>query len=229
MSPLAQQNEQRDQSWRAGAYHLARGDHQRALALLSGAISDQSTDGSALNMRGLAEMMSNRLDKALQTFERALSVEPELLEARFNRGVVLLKLRQYDRASAEFEVVFRRGGLLTAPAAFHRAIAEEGSGRLESSVQWLDRALAADPAFDPALLYLGSIRERQAELQAAGRAYRRYLDRHPDSIVALLRFGIVAHAAGHPETARKYLRQVLEKAPESPEAVEANKFLVMWE
>ena len=73
------------------------------------------------------------------------------------------------------------------------------------------------------------LRERRGELQGAGRAYFDYLKKHPDSIVAKLRFGISAHAAGRTDVAKSYLRQVVDAAPQSPEAAEARKFLVMWE
>ena len=56
-----------------------------------------------------------------------------------------------------------------------------------------------------------------------------YLKAHPDSMIATLRFGIAAQAAGRLEVARTYLQRVIDKAPDSPEAVEARKYLVMWE
>ncbi|HEX8154346.1 MAG TPA: tetratricopeptide repeat protein, partial [Thermoanaerobaculia bacterium] len=95
--------------------------------------------------------------------------------------------------------------------------------------QWLVRALELDPSFDAALLYVGTLRERRGELQLAGRAYLEYLRKHPDSLVAALRFGISAQRAGRADVARKYLQQVIDKAPQSAEAAEARKFLVMWE
>ena len=95
--------------------------------------------------------------------------------------------------------------------------------------KWLGRALELDPRLDAALLYSGVLHERRGDLQAAGRAYTGYLKRNPDSTVALLRFGISAHRAGYVDTARTYLRRVIDRAPDSPEALEARKFLVMWE
>jgi tetratricopeptide (TPR) repeat protein len=99
----------------------------------------------------------------------------------------------------------------------------------DEAQKWLARSLELDSRLDAALLYSGVLYERRGDLQAAGRAYSEYLKRNPDSTVAMLRFGISAHRAGFVDTARNYLRRVVERAPDSPEALEARKFLVMWE
>jgi len=78
------------------------------------------------------------------------------------------------------------------------------------------------------MLYLGVIHERKRAFGDAGKLYRAYLNKHPDSLVATLRFGVVAHRAGFHDTAAKYLRQVVERAPDSMEAAEARPLLVMW-
>lgn len=73
------------------------------------------------------------------------------------------------------------------------------------------------------------LRENRGELQGAGRAYLAYLERHPQSVVALLRFGLAAQKSGQIETAKTYLGRVIAAAPRSLEAAEARKYLVMWE
>ena len=94
---------------------------------------------------------------------------------------------------------------------------------------WLGRALQLDPRLDAALLYTGMLRERRGDLQGAGRAYLDYLEGHPHSTVALLRFGVSAQKAGRVDVAKSYLQRVIALAQQSPEAVEAQKYLVMWE
>lgn len=218
-----------DPPWTVGAYYLARGDYQKALANLAGAVPDHNSSASALNMRGIAEMMNEQYPKALNSFRLALESDPSLIEARFNRGVTWLRMRAFDRAAGEFAIVWDSSNQLRASAAFHSALAADGAGKPEAAVKWLIKATEADDSFDDARLYLGVIRENQGDLQAAGRAYRDYLTRHPESIIVRLRFGISSLASGNIETAKKYLQEVIAMAPGSPEAVEANKFLVMWE
>jgi tetratricopeptide (TPR) repeat protein len=177
------------------------------------------------NLRGLALMLSGDVAGAMPLFERALP----LPEARFNRAVALLKLAKYPEAAKDFAAIYAdESSPLRASAAYHEALALDGLHRDADAAAWLERALAADPQLDSALLYLGVMRERLGDLQAAGKAYKQFLDRHPDSVVAMLRFGVAAQAAGREDTARKYFERVVAAAPDSPEAAEARMYLVMW-
>lgn len=117
----------------------------------------------------------------------------------------------------------------TGIGSYHAALAADRIGDPAAAQQWLDRALKADNSLDSALLYLGVVREKQRDFAGAGEAYKEYMKRHPDSIVAMLRFGVCAYRAGFHETAKKYLQQVVHLAPSSTEAAEARKFLVMWD
>jgi len=168
--------------------------------------------------------------KALASFDAALELQPSLAEARFNRALALLRTGDAAKASPDFEKIFADpSSPLRADAAFHNGLALDRLGRAADAETWLGRALALDPKLDAALLYIGMLRERRGDLQGAGRAYLDYLKAHPDSVAAMLRFGVSAQRAGRTGVARNYLQRVIDKAPESAEAVEARKFLVMWE
>ena len=174
--------------------------------------------------------MKGENTKALASFDAALTQQPNLAAARFNRALTLLRLGQLAKASAEMEKIWSdEASPLRADAAYHNGIALDRLGRPADAEVWLGRALALDPNLDAALLYTGMLRERRGDLQGAGRAYLDYLKAHPDSIPAMLRLGMSAHRAGRTDVARSYLQRVIDKAPDSPEAVEARKFLVMWE
>jgi hypothetical protein len=45
----------------------------------------------------------------------------------------------------------------------------------------------------------------------------------------MLRFGMSAHKSGRIDVAKTYLQKVIAAAPRSYEALEARKYLVMWE
>jgi tetratricopeptide (TPR) repeat protein len=167
---------------------------------------------------------------AIAVFDRALTLDPTLVEARFNRAVALMKTGDFTRASADFEKIAENAEThLQASAAYHNALALDRMGRPADAEFWLQRALVADPKLDAATLYLGLLREKRGDLAGAARNYLDYLKQKPDSLVASLRLGVSAHRAGRTDVARTYLRRVIDKAPNSPEAVEARKFLVMWD
>ncbi|HEV7239780.1 MAG TPA: tetratricopeptide repeat protein [Thermoanaerobaculia bacterium] len=182
------------------------------------------------NEHGLTQMMSGDLAKALASFNEALKLDATLEQARLNRGIALLRGGQIAKAIADLEPLANdEHSLVRADAAYHLALALDRLGRAPDAETWVDRAIKLDNDLDAALLFAGILRERRGDLQGAGRAYLEYLKVHPDSTVALLRFGVSAQKAGRADTARSYLRRVIALAPKSAEAVEARKYLVMWE
>ena len=209
---------------------MARGDYAAALRQLDGVRAAGSSTAANENMRGLAMMLTGDPKGAIAVFDAALAADPSMIEARFNRAVAQLKLGQNAKASAEFEkIAFDEHNLLRATAAYHDALALDRMNRPADALLWADRALALDNDFDAAYLLSGALHERAGQVEAAARSYHTYLERHPDSTAALLRFGICAQRANRLELARTYLQKVITLAPESTDADEARKFLVMWE
>ena len=211
-------------------WEVTHGHYARALAQLDGAPTNGGSEASRANLRGLTRMLAGDAKRAVVDFDTALELEPSMTEARFNRAVAFLKTGEYARASKDFELIWSdTKSSLRARAAYHDALALDAMKRSGDAEAWLTRALEADPQLDDALFYSGVLHERRGDLQAAGRAYKTYLDRHPDSVGAMLRFGICAQRDGSVDTAKAYLDRVIKAAPDSAEASEARKFLVMWE
>lgn len=210
--------------------YILQGRYDAALRQLEGAKSSGASPAGVENLRGLAFLLEGDLTKALASFDRALTLDASLTEARLNRGVALLRAGQLEKASADLQSVANdEHSSLRADAAYHNAIVLDRLGRSADAETWLERAIALDPKLDAALLYLGMLREKRGDLQNAGRAYLDYLKVHPDSRLALLRFGIAAQKSGRIDVAKSYLQRVIALAPDSNEATEARKYLVMWE
>jgi tetratricopeptide (TPR) repeat protein len=209
---------------------ILHGQYSRALTQLEGVPTAGRTEAEQANLRGLALMLGGSEKKSLAEFDTALELQPSMSEAHLNRGIAFLRLGDYVHASRDFETVWSDPkSRLRARAAYHDALALDAMKRPADAETWIERALQTDPALDDALLYSAVLRERRGDWQGAGKAYKSYLDRHPGSIIAMLRFALTAQRAGFTDTARKYLQQVVDAAPSSPEAEEARKFLIMWE
>ena len=175
-------------------------------------------------------MMAGDSARAVAAFDSAIRMQPGLEEARFNRGVALLRAGDAGQAAAAFGAIEKNGNSrLRASAAYHHALALDRLGKAVEAEAKLDRAVSLDPQLDAALLYAGALRERRGAVQEAAKNYLAYLKRHPDSVAAMLRLGVSAQRAGRSDVAIPWLRKVIDKAPRSAEAVEARKFLVMWE
>lgn len=210
--------------------YILRGNYDAALQQLEGAKTSGASPAEVENLRGLALMLDGNTVKAMESFAKALELEPALQAARFNRALAYLRNRDYAKAAADLEKVYAdEHSPLRADAAYHLGIALDRLGRAADAESYLDRAIKLDPRLDAALLYVGMLRERRNDLQGAGRAYYEYLSAHPDSVVAMLRFGMSAHKSGRFDVARTYLNKVIAAAPRSSEALEARKYLVMWE
>ena len=183
------------------------------------------------NERGLAQMLGGDLAKAIASFDEALKHDAHLEQARLNRGIAFLRNGQTAKAIADLEALANdEHSVVRADAAYHLAIALDRAGRASDAETWLDRAIKLDNDLDAAVLYAGMLRERRGDLQGAGRAYLEFLKKNPDSIIALLRFGVSAQKSGRIDVAKTYLQRVVALAPpKSAEAIEARKYLVMWE
>jgi tetratricopeptide (TPR) repeat protein len=210
-------------------WEITHGQYARALTQLDGAPTNGGSEASRANLRGLTRMLAGDTKRSITDFDTALELEPSMAEARFNRAVALLKLGEYERASKELATIYSGTSPLRARAAYHEALTLDAMQKPAEAEAWLARALEADPQLDDALFYSGVLKERRGDLQAAGRAYKAYLDRHPDSVGAMLRFGVCAQRDGEIDTAKAYLERVIKASPDSAEAAEARKFLVMWE
>jgi tetratricopeptide (TPR) repeat protein len=214
---------------RSVAYILA-GRYDAAMQQLEGARTSGASPAGVENLRGLSLMLGGNLPEAIASFDRALQLEPTLGEARLNRGIAHLRRGDAATAATEFaKLAAEESSPLRADAAYHHAIALDRLGRPDEAETWLERAQKLDPALDAALLYAGALRERRRDWQGAGRAYLDYLKAHPDSVAALLRFGVSAQKAGRVDVAKTYLQRVIALAPETNEAIEARKFLVLWD
>jgi tetratricopeptide (TPR) repeat protein len=210
--------------------YILRGNYDAALKQLEGAKTSGASPSEVENLKGLALLLDGDAAKAVASFDRALALQPELQPARFNRALAFMRAKDYAKAAADLEKIFAdEHSPLRAEAAYHLGIALDRLGRAKQAEASLDRALVLDPSLDAALLYVGLLRERRNDLQGAGRAYLDYLKAHPESITAMLRFGVSAQKAGRAEVAKGYLQKVIAAAPNSFEAIEARKFLVMWE
>ncbi len=209
---------------------ILRGNYDAALRQLNGAKTSGSAPAEVENLRGLALLLDGETAKALVSFDKALALQPSLQPARFNRALAFLRNREYAKAAADLQNVYAdEHSALRADAAYHLGIAYDRMNRPAEAETWLDRAIKLDEKLDAALLYVGMLRERRGDLQSAGRAYLDYLERYPQSAAALLRFGISAQKAGRIDVAKTYFQRAIAAAPKSPEAIEARKFLVMWE
>jgi len=114
--------------------------------------------------------------KALPKLEKALELNPALIEARLLAGEVYLKDEQFDKAREQFEKVFD-----TDPASNDARIGIASvyieEGKLDEAEAQLQKAITLNPDPSLALYRLGQVYEKKGDVQKAMETYRGALER----------------------------------------------------
>lgn len=79
------------------------GDFAASKNLISELLNDEPNNPVLLNDLGVLAAAENEEDLALRYFDRALQLNPEFVEARFNQAAVLQKLKRFEEAQAAWE------------------------------------------------------------------------------------------------------------------------------
>lgn len=125
-------------------------------------LTDYET-AATLNNRGVVRLgMLDEAPFAIDDFNEAVRIEPELGESYVNRGSVLMRENRLRDALAEFE----RGLALKLKepwrAYYNRAIAREGLGDIPGAYADYRKALELRPAWEPAMQELARFTVRRA-------------------------------------------------------------------
>jgi tetratricopeptide (TPR) repeat protein len=132
------------EGFRAGTDAVTAGDFEKARGIFEKVTGDQPSNAKAHFYLGVAQQNLGQGDAAVQSYERALELDPKLTEATVNLTAALLDSGDAARA----EPVIERGlaseanhpGLL-----YNRAIAAGMLGKKTEAVKAYRAALGADP------------------------------------------------------------------------------------
>jgi tetratricopeptide (TPR) repeat protein len=165
-------------------------DFDRALALYDQLLQDQAGDPRYLAGRGYVEWLAGDTDQARQSVERALKLDPKLLEAHYLKGLLLVETDEPEKALAEFEQVSAE----TDEAALYRmsqpflntdfrheiffdmALAAVAAGDLVTAQDYVNRSLERDSAWVGPYVLRAEILKDQGDLAGARENYLKALD-----------------------------------------------------
>jgi Tfp pilus assembly protein PilF len=114
--------------------------------------------------------------KALPKLEKALELNPTLIEARLLSGEVYLKDEQFDKAREQFEKVFETDSNSN-EARVGIASVYIAEGKLDEAEAQLQKAITLNPDPSLALYRLGQVYEKKGDTQKAMETYRNALER----------------------------------------------------
>jgi len=225
---LAEDPENVDALHFLGVLALQRGEHGKAVELISQALARNRANPAASNNLAIALAAQGRRREAVAAWLEALAVQPDFADAARNlRGHLATGLprdaaaeRQLDQGNAQREqgrlddaIATYRGAVAAAPefAAAHvnlgSALAQKGLH--PEALASFRKALALEPELPEALFNLGASSYRLRELPAAAAALGAYLRKQPEDRDALLLLGEVHFTANELDDAAACVERVL--------------------
>jgi tetratricopeptide (TPR) repeat protein len=124
--------------------YLQQGNRVKAQEYLEKALTLSPGDAVAYNYLGLLMAGNGNLDLAAAQFDKAVQLDPKLVDALFNAGVAASELRHYDVAIERFKSALRQSNTKRIREALALALAD--AGRYEESQQEFDAAQRQDAA-----------------------------------------------------------------------------------
>lgn len=192
------------------------GDPSGAIALLERAVSLDNSFGY-LNNLGNVYRSANRLEDAINCYQKALELKPESADSQLNLGIALTEKGEIIGAIAAFEAA------LAADPYHPRAHITLGDllqsqGELDRAIASYQKAIALNPESFEALTSLGMAFYRKGCLQESQRTYEHALSLDPFSVTALSNIAATFYEQGRIDMAMACYREVLNIKPQSPDA-----------
>jgi tetratricopeptide (TPR) repeat protein len=202
------------------------GDYQPAVEKLrSAVVLLGSTNAQAYNYLGLACHHAGQFSEAERSYQRALALNPDLVEARFNLGCLWLSQNKLEQAKGELTTVTLRRSS-SADGWLKLGTAQLRSKDLAGAEKSLSEAIRLSPQNAEALTGLGLVRLQRGRAGEAVQFFAKALKEQPGYRPALLNWAIVAQEnLRDPNQALQKYREYLALKP-APENAESVKVLV---
>ena len=193
-------------------------NQMKVLPPLTGAIIRHANPSSATYYnQGIALKAQGKLDAAIESYRKALSIKPDFIEAHCNMGSALQAQGKFDEAIASYQKA------LSINPYFINALHNLGSvlraqGKLDAAIDICRRVISIKPDFVEAHNNLGTVFQAQGKLDEAIACYRKALLLRPDhtdaysNLLYLLSFHSQCLPAQYLAEAQHYGSQVAAQA-----------------
>ncbi len=211
---------------REGSVQLQQGHYEQALKSFQEAAVLQPGNATAYNMIGRCYLNLHQPDKALEALNKALAIIPSFSDARNNRGVTYLTLKQYRLAEVDFLAVLSD---TTYPhrwdVYYNLGLTYLERNQLVAAEENFKRATTAPSPVFQAFLRLAEVEQRLGKPEEAVTTLETAHLRFPDRPEATLQLAKALILVGRKEDARGYLESLVKDAPDSSAAREARRLL----
>ena len=139
---------------------------------------------------------AERVDEAVAAYKRLLALKPDLPDSWYNLAWLERQARHFEDALYSYGRALELNVADPEEVHLNRAVIySDHLQKPEEAAHELEAALAKNPAYVPALLNLGNLREDLGNREGAREAYSGALDADPDNRLALARLAGVSHSA----------------------------------
>jgi putative PEP-CTERM system TPR-repeat lipoprotein len=196
---------------------LAKKEFDKALELARKLIETNPNDPNGYNLQGTAYAGKNDLANARKSFEKALGLQPDYVQALFN--LAQLDIQQKDLASARkrYQAILAKDAK-NALAMIGMADVEAADKKDQESLAWLKKAKSANPESTTPRLALGTYYLRNKNNGMALSELTEALRSHPDDAGLLGLLGQVQLANRQAAVAVATYKKLVSVRPELPAA-----------
>jgi type IV pilus assembly protein PilF len=202
--------------------YLSRGQANEALGDVNNAIEAKPDMAEAYSLRGLIYGALGNMALAEQSFQRALQLAPNDPDARHNYGWFLCQQKRYGDADAQFDnAVGQAQNREVVRTLLAKGVCLARAGKWQEAERALSRSYELDPA-NPATAYnLSDVLLRRGDLPRAQFYVARInAVREQSNAQSLWLAARIEHGLGNQTALRDLGRQLRERFPQSPEALQ---------
>jgi Flp pilus assembly protein TadD len=210
----------------AGSSEQSRVDEEtvaklRALGYIGSAEATGRSAGTrtagSFNNEGLLLKRAGKTKEAIDAFDTAISVDPNLASALWNLSDLLFVQNALDKSDALLIRAYAHDLPEGRRYLIGRAIGYQRNGDVNRSVRLLNQAAAAKPDDPEVLLFRGRYRVEAGDCAGAVVDMRRATELAPGNAAAFASRGLAETCAGDQAAAQKSFRRSLELDPNQPQ------------
>jgi Flp pilus assembly protein TadD len=193
----------------------------RALGYIGGAEAAGRAVGTrtagSFNNEGLLLQRAGKTKEAIDAFDQAISVDPNLASALWNLSDLLFTQNVLDKSDALLVRAYAHDLPEGRRYLIGRAIGYQRAGNMERSVRLLNQAAAAQADDPEVLLFRGRYRVESGDCAGAVADIQRATQLAPTNPAAFASLGLAETCAGDAAAAQKSFRRSLELDPNQPQ------------
>ncbi|HSM34919.1 MAG TPA: tetratricopeptide repeat protein [Longimicrobiales bacterium] len=208
-----------------GREAFSRGDYVTALDEFNSVVDRHPQYADIHQLMGLCFCLLGQPEAGLQSFEHALRINPNYVEALLNKAITLSELGEFEAANEAFEAA--RESEYAGDGRFSSAVANrlaEGhaelgdryleAGEVEESVRQFSRAVELRPTYPDLRTRLAEALLRSGDLDAAEEQLDRAVEDRPAFVRARAARGLLYLRRGDSEAARTEWLRCQRDAPD---------------